>query len=206
MVLVFPHILMLDRKVKNRLWNASSTLPDLYFSLWILEAFSRHISSLRLSIQTCVVSALFLLFQLIHVQAPAVAKFKSRAVVPLSSPQGCLWLRPSPRILPCSWILPLFSWGKSKQKMPMIFSQSQNNWFCTFLMMSRKDQSTLLQGRDRAEYGSSTTVFILAPDSTSIYFQRWKRIKACQIYLIFYRVANVMLFSKILGNSPFHFG
>lgn len=151
-------------------------------------------------------SALFLLFQLIHVQAPAVAKFKSRAVVPLSSPQGCLWLRPSPRILPCSWILPLFSWGKSKQKMPMIFSQSQNNWFCTFLMMSRKDQSTLLQGRDRAEYGSSTTVFILAPDSTSIYFQRWKRIKACQIYLVFYRVANVMLFSKILGNSPFHFG
>lgn len=74
--ILFQHTSILERKVKSRLWCACSTLPMwLERGLWTLccclllectwEAFSLHISSsLHLCIQTCAVSAWFLLFRL----------------------------------------------------------------------------------------------------------------------------------------------
>lgn len=186
MAMLFQHTWMPDRKVKSRLQCAAGTLPrwlegplDLDFRLWMLEAYSLHTSSsLPLGLQICDVSARFLLSPPIHMQAAASAEAKNRAVVPVGPPQGCRWLRPPPGICPCSWILLLFSWGISKKRMPTILPQSQSNWFCIFLMMSRKVQSTSLRGRDSAEWGSPAIVFILAPGAMSIYSYRWKRIRA----------------------------
>lgn len=176
------------------------------------RAFSLYFSSsFYLSFQTCTLSAWLLLPRFIHMPGPALTESKVGLPSPSALHKVCD-CRPSLRIFPCSWSLPLLSWRNLKEGCPWPSHRVRIIGFFTHslwcLEKFKTAYSYCIEGTEQNMVHHPTLVFISGPWLQKHLFLKMVKdqSQACWLYLISYWLANAILFSQVLGNSTLHSG